>query len=267
MSVVTRPVLAKGVSAEALSGRVAVITGASHGLGAGLAARFCELGIRVGICGRKRPEPPAGVDRQMVASMSADVRDASDLEALTASVSQRFGRVDLWINNAGVIDPIGKLADVDPGMIAHHVAVNFIGVANGTRTFARHVRSRPGGGVLVNITSGAANTVYCGWAVYCASKAAVEHLTAVVAEEEKEEGLRAYSLAPGLVDTDMQAKVRAASPKAFPAVEKFLEAKRNGRFNTTSWVADAVLELAFGEVDVPSGGVVRVPDEWERAGT
>jgi NAD(P)-dependent dehydrogenase (short-subunit alcohol dehydrogenase family) len=267
MSVVTRSVLGKGVTEEALNGRVAVVTGSSHGLGAGLAARFYELGLRVGMCGRKRPEPPPGSDPKRIATMSADVRDASDLEALTASVSQRFGRVDLWVNNAGVIDPIGKLADVDPGMIAHHVAVNFIGVANGSRTFARHVRTRPGGGVLVNITSGAANTVYCGWAVYCASKAAVDQLTAVVAEEEKEDGLRAYSLAPGLVDTDMQAKVRAASPKAFPAVEKFLEAKRNGTFNTPSWVADAILELAFGEVDVASGGVVRVPNEWDAKST
>jgi benzil reductase ((S)-benzoin forming) len=174
--------------------------------------------------------------------------------------------VDLWVNNAGVIDPIGKLADVDPGMVAHHVAVNLIGVANGSRTFARQVRSRPGGGVLVNITSGAANTVYPGWAIYCASKAAVEHLTAVVAEEERDQGLRAYSLAPGLIDTDMQAKVRAASPKAFPAVESFLDAKRDGTFNTPSWVADAILELAFGDLEIESGGVVRVPDEWaERA--
>jgi NAD(P)-dependent dehydrogenase (short-subunit alcohol dehydrogenase family) len=217
------------------------------------------------MCGRKRPEPPPRVDRQRLVTISADVRDASDLEALTASVSQRFGRVDLWINNAGVIDPIGKLAHVDPGMVAHHVAVNFVGVANGSRTFARHVRTRPGGGVLVNISSGAATTVYAGWAVYCASKAAVDQLTAVVAEEEKDEGLRAYSLAPGLIDTDMQAKVRAASAQSFPAVEKFVEAKRNGTFNTPSWVADAILELAFGDAGVASGGVVRVPDEWDQS--
>ena len=117
--------------------------------------------------------------------------------------------------------------------------------------------------MLVNITSGAARTVYVGWAAYCASKAAVEHLTAVVAQEERDEGLRAYSLAPGIVDTDMQAKVRAASAESFPAVGKFIEAKRNGAFNTASWVADGMLELAFGQVDIESGGVVRVPDEWE----
>lgn len=262
-SVATRSVFGCGVSAETLNDRVAVITGASHGIGSGLAARFSELGLRVGMCARKRPEPPPAADRQRVVTMSADVRDAADLEALTASVTERFGRIDLWVNNAGVIDPIGKLADVDPGKVANHVAVNVVGVANGSRAFARHVRRRPGGGVLVNMTSGAATTVYVGWAAYCASKAAVEHLTAVVAEEERGEGLRAYSLAPGIVDTDMQARVRAASIESFPAVEKFLEAKRNGAFNTTSWVADGVLELAFGAVDIESGGVVRVPAEWE----
>jgi benzil reductase ((S)-benzoin forming) len=261
---VTRPVLGPGVTAEALIGKVAVITGASHGIGAGLAARFSDLGLRVGMCARKRPEPPAWGDRQRIVTMSADVRDASDLEGLMASVTERFGRVDLWVNNAGVVDPIGKLADVDPGTVANQIAVNVVGVANGSRAFARHVRRRPGGGALVNITSGAARTVYVGWAAYCASKAAVEHLTAVVAEEERGEGLRAYSLAPGMVDTDMQAKVRAASAESFPAVEKFIEAKRSGAFNTASWVADGVLELAFGQVDIESGGVVRVPDEWEQ---
>jgi hypothetical protein len=67
-----------------------------------------------------------------------------------------------------------------------------------------------------------------------------------------------------MVDTGMQALVRASTPEAFPAVERFLEAKRSGRFNTPGWVADAVLELAFGEVAVESGSSVRVPDEWDQ---
>jgi benzil reductase ((S)-benzoin forming) len=150
-------------------------------------------------------------------------------------------------------------------MLAHHISVNVIGVANGIRTFARHVRRRPGGGVLVNISSGAATTVYPGWAAYCASKAAVDRLTAVVAQEEESQGLRVYSLAPGIVDTAMQQKVRASTPEEFPAVGRFVEAKLSGSFNTTEWVADAVLELAFGGVQIESGSVVRVPDEWDRA--
>ena len=160
--VATRCVLGNGARAVDLEGRVAVVTGASHGLGAGMAMRFVELGLRVGMCGRKRPEPPSGAGRHHVLALSADVRDSAGIEGFGAAAVERFGRIDLWVNNAGVVDPIGKLADVDPGTVAHHISVNVIGVANGMRTFARHVRRRPGGGVLVNISSGAATTVYPG---------------------------------------------------------------------------------------------------------
>jgi benzil reductase ((S)-benzoin forming) len=251
-----------GLRADALAGKVAVITGASRGIGAGLAARFSELGLRVGICARKRPDPPPSADLHHVVTHSADVRDSADLEGFGAVVAERFGRIDLWVNNAGVIEPIGMLADVDPGMLAHEISVNVTGVINGTRTFVRHLRRRPGGGVLVNMTSGAAKTVYPGWAAYCASKAAVDQLTAVVAAEETAHGLRAYSVAPGMVDTEMQLRIRASTPEMFPAVEKFLEAKRSGDFNTTAWVADAILELAFGENEVESGTVIRIPDQF-----
>jgi len=259
----TRCVLGNGARAEDLAGRVAVVTGASHGLGAGMASRFAELGLRVAVCGRKRPEPPVGADRHHVLALSTDVRDSSGIEGFGAAAIERFGRIDLWVNNAGVIEPIGKLADVDPGMVAHHISVNVIGVANGMRTYARHVRSRRGGGVLVNISSGASTTVYPGWAAYCASKAAVDRLSAVVAVEEEGQGLRVYSLVPGLVDTAMQHKVRSSSPEAFPAVDKFLDAERAGHFNSPQWVADAVLELAFADVGIASGSTVRLPDEWE----
>jgi NAD(P)-dependent dehydrogenase (short-subunit alcohol dehydrogenase family) len=256
-------VLGDPLSAEVTEGRVAVITGASHGIGAGMAARFSELGLRIGICARKRPEPPPGADRHHVVTYAADVRDSSDLEAFGSIVAERFGRIDLWVNNAGVVEPIGMVADVDPGMLANQISVNVNGVLNGTRTFSRQLRRRPGGGVLVNITSGAATSVYPGWAGYCASKAAVDQLTRVVASEEAAHGLRAYAVAPGMVDTAMQERVRASSVTAFPAVERFIEAKRTGVFNSTVWVADAILELAFGELGIESGTVLRIPDEKE----
>jgi NAD(P)-dependent dehydrogenase (short-subunit alcohol dehydrogenase family) len=260
---VTRGVLGAPVTHDELDGRVAVITGASRGIGAGLASHFIGFGLRVGICARKRPEPPFSSDRNHVVSRSVDVRDAADLEGFGAVVVERFGKIDLWINNAGVAEPIGKLADVDPGMFAHQILVNVVGVANGARTFARHLRRRSGGGVLLNLSSGAATTNYPGWAGYCASKAAVDRLTAVVAEEETDHGLRAYAVSPGRVDTAMHTHIRASSPESFPAVPQFLDAKREGRFNTVPWVADAFLELAFGETGFASGSILRVPDEWD----
>ncbi len=72
--------------------------------------------------------------------------------------------------------------------------------------------------------------MYPGWAGYCASKAAVDQLTRVVAVEEAAHGLRAYAVAPGMVDTAMQERIAATTPTAFPAVERFMEAKRAGAF-------------------------------------
>ena len=259
----TAGIMANPVAREKLQGLVVVVTGASRGIGAGLASRCAELGMRVGMCARKRPEPPIGAEISRVVARSADVRDSADLEHFGAAVVERFGRIDLWVNNAGVAEPIGKLADVDPGMFTHQILVNVVGVANGTSTFVRHVRRREGGGVLLNLSSGAATTSYPGWAGYCASKSAVDMLTAVVAKEEADRGLRAYAVSPGRVDTTMHTHIRAASPESFPAVSQFLDQKAAGRFNSVRWVSDAFLEIAFGDSAFASGSVLRVPDEWE----
>lgn len=244
----------------AVAGMVAVVTGAGRGLGAGMAARFAEVGLGLGLCSRTEPEPPATAPGggEGVVTAAVDVTDAGAVEHFAVAVAGRLGRIDLWVNNAGVLDPVGPLRELDPAEVAENLSVNVLGVLYGSAAFARHVRGRPGGGVLVNITSGAATNPYSGWSAYCASKAAVDQATRVVASEEADAGLRAYAVAPGIVDTDMQAAIRATSPTRFPAVERFLRAKDQGAFNSPAWVADHVLGLLAG-----GGGEVvqRVPDE------
>ena len=138
------------------------------------------------------------------------------------------------------------------------------GVLHGSAVFAEHVRAREGAGTLVNISSGAATNPYEGWAAYCASKAAVDQLTRVVALEEARYGLAAYAVSPGLVDTEMQAAIRATDPASFPQVDRFRRAATEHRFNSPAWVAEHILALAFGP-QPPGRVIVRIPDQAQRA--
>jgi benzil reductase ((S)-benzoin forming) len=251
-------------------GRVAVITGASRGLGAGLAVHFATSGMHLGLCARHKPRlvvrtrPTAHdgrIERTETPIMeSVDVTDRDALAHFARAVVLRFGRIDLWINNAGLLPPIGPLADATGEDIARGVATNVTGVANGSSIFAEHVRGRPGRGVLINISSGAAARAYEGWAVYCASKAAVDQLTRVVALEETRHELSAYAVAPGMIDTDMQVAIRAADESRFPEVARFRDVAEQHRFNSAAWVADHILALAFGP-DRPESVTLRIPDQ------
>ena len=214
---------------------VAVVTGESRGLGKGLVEAFRAAGIEA-----------TGFSR----TTGVDVTDAAAVEAFAAGVAP----IDLWVNNAGVLGPIGPLVDADPADVAHHLDVNILGVVHGTQAFLRH---RSPDGVLVNITSGAATSPYEGLGPYCASKAAVEMLTRVVAREA---GVRAYAISPGHVDTEMQAEIRATEPERFPAVEKWHDIKRRDAFNSPAWVARHLLDIAFGDSRPPV--VWRVPAEY-----
>ena len=233
---------AQAPEARGAAGQVVVVTGASRGLGAALAAGFLARGLTVAACARTVPEPPGGADPARWMAGAVDVTQAGQVDAFAAATVARFGRIDAWVTNAGVLAPIGPLADDDPGELAAHVATNVLGAMHGAAAFARHVRTRPGGGALVAISSGAATSPYQGWAPYCASKAAVEMLTEVVGLEEAAHGLRTYAVAPGVLDTGMQAEVRAASVEDFPAVGRFLEIHASGRFTDMDWVAACLVE-------------------------
>jgi NAD(P)-dependent dehydrogenase (short-subunit alcohol dehydrogenase family) len=226
--------------------RVAVVTGASRGLGAGLAERFLALGMRVAVCARHRPELGSATDDEArVLSRAADVTDSAAVDELCAAAVERFGHIDLWINNAGLLAPIGPLRDNDPGDFARHIQVNVVGVFHGSRAFIHHVRERGGDGVLLNVSSGAARNAYAGWSAYCAGKAAVDRMSESIALEETDAGLRVHAVAPGIIDTDMQAMIRSSTPEEFPRVQKFLDLKEKEGFSSPAFVADRMLELAF----------------------
>ena len=242
-----------------VTGKVAVITGASRGLGAGLAARFLERGLKVAACARTRPEIAGAAADVLTASV--DVTDNAAVERFCAAAVEHFGRIDVWINNAGLLTPIGPLRDHDPADFARHIEVNILGVLTGSRAFIRHLRARGGDGALINISSGAARNAYAGWSAYCAGKAAVDRMSESIALEEAGTGLRVHAVAPGIIDTDMQTLIRACSPEQFPRVDKFHELKAKDAFSTPPFVADRLLELAFDPAAAETPVITSLPME------
>ena len=224
-----------------LEGKVAVITGASRGLGVGIAEAAREAGMSLVVCSRNRPalEPSSTVH-----ALEADVSKAEDVDRLAREAVERFGHVDLWVNNAGLLDPVGPLRETEPGDLATHFEVNVLGVALGSRAFLRLLHEGDRTGVLLNIASGAGRRVYEGWAAYCAGKAAVDHLSEVIAAEEHER-VRVYAVAPGVLDTPMQAQVRSHDASWFPQKPKFMDAHATGSLVPPRQAGERLLALAF----------------------
>ncbi|GLZ14948.1 short-chain dehydrogenase [Actinomadura sp. NBRC 104425] len=199
-------------------GKAAVITGAARGMGArfatALAARGVhvvgadideaamaataeqigkEIGEGIGKDGAGEPEPGR------VVAARVDVTRPEDHETVARLALERFGRLDFWVNNAGVF-PYAAAEEIPSEQIGATLSVNVEGVLYGAQAAARHMSP---GGAIVNMSSVSAVRVRRGRAAYCASKAAVAHLTESLAVEFGDKGIRVNAIAPGYIDTDM----------------------------------------------------------------
>jgi NAD(P)-dependent dehydrogenase (short-subunit alcohol dehydrogenase family) len=207
----------------------AIVTGTSRGLGAALATTLLERGIPV--LGLARQHNPALT--HVGPGLTQTALDLSDTDALmhwlASDEMARFLADDdavLLINNAGTVEPVGPLGTQGGGAIAQAVSLNVTApllLADAFVTATPAARDRR----IVHVSSGAARKAYAGWNVYGATKAALDHHARAVVEDGVP-GLRICSLAPGLVDTDMQLQVRSSDGARFPARERFESLKRDG---------------------------------------
>jgi NAD(P)-dependent dehydrogenase (short-subunit alcohol dehydrogenase family) len=186
-----------------LDGKVAVVTGGSRGIGRAIAAAFADAGAKVMISSRKEDKL-----KEAVASLPGDVdwfaANAGDPDApasCMAATIDRFGGLDILVNNAATNPYIGPLMGLDPGRADKTIQVNMRGLVLWTQA-AWSASMREGGGTVINITSAGAYRVShdLGW--YNSTKAAVVHLTASLAFELGP-AVRVNAIAPGLVHTDM----------------------------------------------------------------
>jgi NAD(P)-dependent dehydrogenase (short-subunit alcohol dehydrogenase family) len=193
-----------------LTDTVALVMGASAGIGAALAEALVARGASIAIAARRRAPLDALAARlgPNVLPLTCDVADQAQVAATVAATVARFGRLDHLINNAGVIEPIGHLHETDPAEWAACIAVNLTGAFNACHAALPHLLKQ--GGTIVNVSSGAGHRPQEGWSAYCSSKAGLVMLTRALALEYGQHGIRAYGFAPGTVRTEMQVKVRAS---------------------------------------------------------
>lgn len=191
--------------------KVVLITGASRGIGEAAAFAFAEQGAKVVLAARSL-EAIEGIAREIgerALAVRCDVARFDAVETAVARAVAAFGRLDVFISNAGVIEPMAPLAEADPEAFGRTIDINTKGVFHGMRA-ALPVMVKQGGGTIITVSSGAAYNAYPAWSAYCTSKAGALMLTKAAHGEYADRGIRALGLSPGTVATQMQRDIKAS---------------------------------------------------------
>jgi NAD(P)-dependent dehydrogenase (short-subunit alcohol dehydrogenase family) len=249
---------------EPLAGKVALVTGASRGIGAAVARAFAQAGAAVALAARDATSLNRLSDelggRGRALAVPTDVSDAAEMAALVERVVDAFGRLDLACNNAaGGGHPPTPLADVDVEQFSSALAVNLFG------TFAAMKYEIPamlaiGGGSIVNLSSTAGLQAVGGLAAYVATKHGLEGLTRVAALDYAEQGIRVNAVAPGPILTDRLQQAGAAAQAQVAAAVPV------GRVGYPEEIAAAVVWLCSDQAAFITGSTV-VIDGGRLAGT
>ncbi len=199
---------------QALAGKVAIVTGASCGIGEAAAIALAEAGAAVMLTARNGAQVNAHAQQiaargGKAAAFECDVSDYDACQHVAQETARRLGPPDILVNNAGVIEPISLTADSDPREWARNIEINLIGAYYAIRSVLSGMLER-GGGTIVNVSSGAALRPLEGWNAYCSGKAGLAMVTRAIALEHGAAGIRVFGFQPGTTDTDMQVKIRAS---------------------------------------------------------
>jgi sepiapterin reductase len=225
---------------------VAIITGSSRGLGHALARGLLAPDTCLFTVARSHDAElaslaaDAGAQVQQIqcdlANPAAAERVATQIVSSLPTGARRY----LLINNAGTVEPIAQADNLTKGAaITAAFSLNVTSVILLSSAFVQAVKPLQADSRILNISSGAGRNPTPGWSVYCATKAAVDHYTRVLASENH--GVRVVSLAPGVVDTSMQAAIRSSASADFPNVARFTQLHEQGQLSSPADTAGRIL--------------------------
>ncbi len=215
-----------------LNGKIAIITGASRGLGKVLAKRLAAEGASVVMSSNDAAELEAAAKEAGGTAIPADVTDQEQVKKLAEEAVKRFGRIDIWINNAGVWMPYGPLTNLTSERAHKLMEVNFFGTMYGSQAALGQMRKQKSGAIL-NIISIRAKEPRAGCAAYAASKYAQNGFTQVLRHEAEPEGIKVIGIYPSRIQTDLFNEEKPAD------YDKFM---------TSAYVVDRILENLKKEV-------------------
>jgi NAD(P)-dependent dehydrogenase (short-subunit alcohol dehydrogenase family) len=242
-----------------MTGKTVLITGASRGIGAAAARAFAKAGANVALIARSTDDIAqiAGEIGEKAIAIGCDVARYGQVEQAVALTAQTFGGLDVLVNNAGVVDPMGDLAGLDPDVWARTIDINLKGVMYGMRAVLPGMIAQ-GHGTIINISSGAAHNPVEGWTAYCASKAGVYMLTRNADLECRAAGLRIMGLSPGTVATQMQRDIKQSGIGPVSALDWSVHIP-------PEWPAQALVWMCSPDADAYLGQDISLRDADIRA--
>ncbi|MEZ0600725.1 SDR family oxidoreductase [Paraburkholderia sp. IW21] len=227
----------------------AIVTGHTRGLGAALAEQLLARGVAVLGLSRSRHATLGARFPALLEEIELELANPTRVAQWVATDALRSfvsgAQSVLLINNAGMVQPIGPIEGQDVMDVATAVSLNVatpLILASALAAASVDASDRR----IVHISSGAARNAYPGWSIYCATKAALDHHARAVALDANR-ALRICSVAPGVIDTNMQAEIRGSGTEQFPMREKFEDLKRNGQLATPEQCATQLLDYAFSD--------------------
>jgi NAD(P)-dependent dehydrogenase (short-subunit alcohol dehydrogenase family) len=240
-----------------LEGKVAVVTGGTSGIGRALSLGFADAGADVIATARRQQQvddTAAEIEKRgrKTLRMTSDVADRSTLETLCAAALERFGKVDILVNCAGIIKRTPTL-DLPEADWTNILNTNLTGTLRACQVFGRNMLER-GYGRIVNIASLNSFVALSEVAAYAASKAGVASLTRSLAVEWSKKGVTVNAVAPGVFRTDLNAQLLDSTPRG----QELLMRTPMGRFGKTEELVGAVLYLASDSASFVTGQILVV---------